>query len=47
MAIGLENLYSRSNWAFGIEGEGFTRGDVLRHAGANPAAELGAEVGAR
>ena len=26
MAIGLENLYSRSNWAFGIEGEGFTEG---------------------
>jgi AhpD family alkylhydroperoxidase len=26
MAIALENLYSRSNWAFGIEGEGFTDG---------------------
>ena len=26
MAIALENLYSRSNWAFGIEGEGFTEG---------------------
>ncbi len=26
MAIGLENLYSRSNWAFGIEGEGFSDG---------------------
>jgi AhpD family alkylhydroperoxidase len=25
-AIGLENLYSRTNWAFGIEGEGFTEG---------------------
>ena len=26
LAIGLENLYSRTNWAFGIEGEGFTEG---------------------
>lgn len=26
MAIGLENLYSRSNWAFGLEGEGFSEG---------------------
>ena len=26
MAIALENLYSRSNWAFGIEGQGFTEG---------------------
>jgi AhpD family alkylhydroperoxidase len=26
MAIALENLYSRSNWAFGIEGEGFSEG---------------------
>jgi AhpD family alkylhydroperoxidase len=26
MAIGLENLYSRVNWAFGIEGEGFSEG---------------------
>jgi AhpD family alkylhydroperoxidase len=26
MAIGLENLYSRTNWALGIEGEGFTEG---------------------
>jgi AhpD family alkylhydroperoxidase len=26
MAIGLENLYSRWNWAFGIEGQGFTEG---------------------
>ena len=26
MAIALENLYSRSNWAFGIEGEGFSDG---------------------
>jgi AhpD family alkylhydroperoxidase len=26
MAIALENLYSRSNWAFGIESEGFSDG---------------------
>jgi AhpD family alkylhydroperoxidase len=26
MTIGLENLYSRTNWAFGIEGEGFSEG---------------------
>ncbi len=26
MMVGLENLYSRTNWAFGIEGEGFSEG---------------------
>jgi AhpD family alkylhydroperoxidase len=26
MAIGLENLYGRTNWALGIEGEGFSEG---------------------
>ena len=26
MSIALENLYSRSNWAFGLEGEGFSEG---------------------
>jgi AhpD family alkylhydroperoxidase len=26
MAIGLENLYSRFNWAVGLEGEGFSEG---------------------
>jgi AhpD family alkylhydroperoxidase len=26
MMIALENLYSRANWAFGIEGEGFSEG---------------------
>lgn len=26
MAIALENLYSRSNWALGIEGQGFSEG---------------------
>ena len=26
MAISLENLYSRTNWALGIEGEGFSEG---------------------
>jgi len=25
-AIGMENLYSRTNWAFGIEGQGFSEG---------------------
>lgn len=26
MAIGAENLYARTNWAFGLEGEGFSDG---------------------
>jgi len=26
MAIAIENLYSRSNWAFGLEGEGYSEG---------------------
>jgi AhpD family alkylhydroperoxidase len=26
MAIGLENLFARTNWAFGIEGQGFSEG---------------------
>ena len=26
MSIALENLYSRCNWALGIEGEGFSEG---------------------
>jgi AhpD family alkylhydroperoxidase len=26
MAVGLENLYSRFNWAVGLEGEGFSEG---------------------
>jgi AhpD family alkylhydroperoxidase len=26
MTIGLENLYSRTNWAWGIEGQGFAEG---------------------
>lgn len=26
MAIGLENLYARTNWALGIEGQGFSEG---------------------
>jgi AhpD family alkylhydroperoxidase len=29
VAIGLENLYSRSNWALGIHGEGFTDGEGM------------------
>lgn len=42
MAIGLENLYSRSNWALGIEGQGFTEGMYC----VRPQTEaLGAKVG--
>ena len=26
MSIAMENMYSRSNWAFGIEGQGYTEG---------------------
>jgi AhpD family alkylhydroperoxidase len=37
MTIAAENLYSRSNWALGIEGEGFSEGMycVVPDAGAN------------
>jgi AhpD family alkylhydroperoxidase len=39
MAIALENTYSRSNWAFGLEGEGFSEGMycVRPEAAARPA----------
>ncbi len=45
MAIGLENLYSRSNWALGIEGQGFSEGSYCVPPQRSEA--LGAEVGAR
>jgi AhpD family alkylhydroperoxidase len=45
MAIALENLYSRSNWALGIEGQGFTEGMYCVPPDRNES--LGAEVGAR
>jgi 4-carboxymuconolactone decarboxylase len=45
MAIGLENLYSRSNWALGIEGQGFSEG--MYCVAPERAESLGAEVGAR
>jgi len=45
MAIGLENLYSRSNWAFGIEGQGFSEG--MYCVAPQRTEQLGAEVGAR
>jgi AhpD family alkylhydroperoxidase len=43
MAIALENLYSRSNWALGIDGEGFSEGMYC----VRPQGSLEAEVAAR
>lgn len=43
MAVALENLYSRSNWALGIEGEGFSEGMYC----VRPEASLEAVVAAR
>jgi AhpD family alkylhydroperoxidase len=45
MAIGLENLYSRSNWALGIEGQGFSEG--MYCVTPDRAELVGAEVSAR
>ena len=45
LAIALENLYSRSNWAFGIEGQGFSEG--MYCVAPERAESLGAEVGSR
>lgn len=42
MAITTENLYSRTNWALGIEGEGFSEG-MYCVAPERPAAALAAE----
>jgi AhpD family alkylhydroperoxidase len=38
MSIALENLYSRSNWAFGIEGQGYSSGSycVMPDTGVTP-----------
>jgi AhpD family alkylhydroperoxidase len=43
MAIALENLHSRSNWALGIESEGFSDGSycVVPELRAQPFAEVG------
>ncbi len=42
MTIALENLYSRSNWALGIEGQGFSEGMYcVRPVGARDAAAGG------
>ena len=47
MAIALENLFSRSNWALGIEGEGFTEGMYCVAADPAGAAALAAGTSAR
>jgi AhpD family alkylhydroperoxidase len=45
MAIGLENLYGRTNWAFGVESEGFSDGMYcVRRQAAQPVV---ADVAAR
>jgi AhpD family alkylhydroperoxidase len=54
MAIAMENLYARSNWAFGLEGEGFSEGmycvapatDVAANAAAANGAPVAEPVGA-
>jgi AhpD family alkylhydroperoxidase len=43
MAIGLENLYSRTNWAFGIESEGFSDGMYCVRPDAEPVAVVAGE----
>ncbi len=47
MAIGLENLYSRVNWAFGIEGEGFSEGMYCVRPDGTPAAAFAAAASPR
>ncbi len=49
MAIGLENLYARSNWALGIEGQGFSEGMYFVRAERETSSEeaLVASVGRR
>jgi AhpD family alkylhydroperoxidase len=47
LAIALENLYSRSNWALGIEGEGFTEGMYCVRPDAKAAGSLALESAAR
>jgi AhpD family alkylhydroperoxidase len=47
MAIGLENLYSRTNWALGIEGQGFSEGAYCVRPDADGSAALAGGVAAR
>jgi AhpD family alkylhydroperoxidase len=47
MAIGGENLYCRTNWALGIEGEGFSDGMYCVVPDTNPAAPLVDVIAAR
>lgn len=42
MAIGLENLYSRTNWALGIEGQGFSEGMYCVRPEVEPVSALAA-----
>jgi AhpD family alkylhydroperoxidase len=43
MAIGLENLYCRTNWAFGIESEGFSEGMYCVRPDTEPVAVVAGE----
>ena len=47
MAIGLENLYSRTNWALGIEGQDFSEGMYCVRPEATPTESLVSEADAR
>lgn len=47
MAIALENLYSRTNWALGIEGEGFSEGSYCVRPDTVATDSLAAEATAR
>jgi AhpD family alkylhydroperoxidase len=45
MAVGLENLYSRTNWALGIEGEGFSEGMYCVRPEGSPVTTVGDAFG--
>ena len=48
MSVALENLYSRFNWALGIESEGFSEGMYcVRPEPADSSSGLEAATGAR
>jgi AhpD family alkylhydroperoxidase len=47
MAIGAENLYSRTNWAFGIESEGFAEGMYCVTPDRSPSPSLVADAVSR
>ena len=47
MTISLENLYSRTNWALGIEGEGFSDGMYCVRPEPHSAGELVGQPGSR